>query len=215
MTAELSLIIGGDTLSASVDVGWHLLGATLDTSTGSAWLYLDGVDEAGGTVSAELPAASLYPLQMGGQTVSGGLIGVSVPQDLAEVIVVPAALSDDDRQKLEGYLAHKWALADLLPDDHPYKAAPPVVEIPEPPAPPEPPKADDSSRLIITPAKGQTWGSLALRYYYDEAQMTRLLEANPQLAGLLIFTGAESIAVPIVSDDALSADVDKTPPWRR
>ena len=215
MSAELSLIIGSDTLSASVDAGWHLLGATLDTSTGSALLYLDGVDEAGGTVSAELPAASLYPIQMGGQTVSGGLIGVSVAQDLAELIVVPAALSDDDRQRLEGFLAHKWALAELLPDDHPYKAAPPVVEIPDPPAPPEPPKAEDDSRLIVRPAKGQTWGSLALRYYYDEAQMTRLLDANPQLAGLLIFTGAESIAVPVVSDDALAADVDKTPPWRR
>ena len=213
--AQLSLIIGGDTISAMTHEGWCILGATLDTSTGSAWLYLDGVDEADGTVNAELPAASLYPVQMGGQTVSGGIIGVSVPQDLAELVVVPAALTDDDRQKLEGYLAHKWALADLLPADHPYKAAPPVVEIPEPPAPPEPPKAEDTSRLIVTPAKGQTWGSLALRYYYDEAQMTRLLEANPQLAGLLIFTGVESIAVPIVSDDALSADVDKTPPWRR
>ena len=215
MTAELSIIIGSDTVSASVDEGWHLLGATLNASTGSAWLYIDGVDEAGGTVSAELPTASLYPFQMGGQTVSSGIIGVSVPQDLAELVVVPAELSEDDRQKLEGYLAHKWALADLLPDDHPYKAAPPVVEIPDPPAPPEPPKAEDSSRLIVRPAKGQTWGSLALRYYYDEAQMTRLLEANPQLAGLLVFTGAESIAVPVVSDDALAADVDKTPPWRR
>jgi hypothetical protein len=46
--------------------------------------------------------------------------------DVNEIIVVPSLLSDSDRQKLEGYLAHKWGLTANLPSDHPYKAAPPM-----------------------------------------------------------------------------------------
>jgi hypothetical protein len=41
--------------------------------------------------------------------------------DLNEFIVVPSLLSDADRQKMEGYLAHKWGLTASLPADHPYK----------------------------------------------------------------------------------------------
>jgi hypothetical protein len=44
---------------------------------------------------------------------------------LCEIIVVNSALSDSDRQKLEGYLAHKWGMAGDLPVGHPYKSAPP------------------------------------------------------------------------------------------
>ena len=40
---------------------------------------------------------------------------------LGEVIVTDATVSTADRQKIEGYLAHKWDMADNLPSDHPYK----------------------------------------------------------------------------------------------
>jgi len=43
---------------------------------------------------------------------------------LGELVIAPL-LSDADRQKLEGYLAHKWGLQANLPADHPYKAAAP------------------------------------------------------------------------------------------
>jgi hypothetical protein len=43
----------------------------------------------------------------------------------AELVVTSSALSTLDRQKLEGYLAHKWGLQASLPADHPFKAAPP------------------------------------------------------------------------------------------
>jgi hypothetical protein len=49
---------------------------------------------------------------------------------IAEILSVPGKLSDDDRQKCEGYLAHKWGLADDLPSDHPYKSAAPQVFVP-------------------------------------------------------------------------------------
>jgi hypothetical protein len=43
----------------------------------------------------------------------------------AEVIVSSTLLSTLDRQKLEGYLAHKWGLGANLPNDHPYKTVGP------------------------------------------------------------------------------------------
>lgn len=44
--------------------------------------------------------------------------------DVNEIIICNN-LSDADRQKMEGYLAHKWGLTGSLPSGHPYKAAAP------------------------------------------------------------------------------------------
>jgi hypothetical protein len=41
-------------------------------------------------------------------------------------IVAVAYPTTTDRQKLEGYLAHKWGLTANLPSDHPYKINPPA-----------------------------------------------------------------------------------------
>lgn len=43
----------------------------------------------------------------------------------SEVLFFASNLSTTDRQKVEGYLAHKWDLSVDLPADHPYKAAAP------------------------------------------------------------------------------------------
>jgi len=40
---------------------------------------------------------------------------------ICEVLVLLSAPSTDDRQKVEGYLAHKWGLTGSLPSNHPYK----------------------------------------------------------------------------------------------
>jgi hypothetical protein len=37
-------------------------------------------------------------------------------------------LGEANRQKLEGYASHKYGLASLLPESHPYKDAPPELE---------------------------------------------------------------------------------------
>jgi hypothetical protein len=41
--------------------------------------------------------------------------------DLGDVIVCDEVLSQTDREKVEGYLAHKWGLTAKLPSAHPYK----------------------------------------------------------------------------------------------
>ena len=44
---------------------------------------------------------------------------------IAEVVVLPVSAATLTRQKLEGYLAHKWGLGANLPNDHPYKTVGP------------------------------------------------------------------------------------------
>ena len=41
--------------------------------------------------------------------------------EVAEFIMVGGEISDSDRQKLEGNMAHKWGLSAILPNTHPYK----------------------------------------------------------------------------------------------
>lgn len=52
---------------------------------------------------------------------------VSSNGDFAEVIYCSAALSESDRQKVEGYLAWKWGLEANLPVGHPYELAAPTT----------------------------------------------------------------------------------------
>jgi hypothetical protein len=49
-----------------------------------------------------------------------GIIG-----NTCEIIAFASTLAALDREKLEGYLAHKWGFAGSLPTGHPYKSAPP------------------------------------------------------------------------------------------
>lgn len=46
---------------------------------------------------------------------------------IGEIVTYPSGLSDVDRQRIEGYLAWKWGLQENLPDNQPYKSAPPIV----------------------------------------------------------------------------------------
>ncbi|OGG62271.1 hypothetical protein A3C87_02575, partial [Candidatus Kaiserbacteria bacterium RIFCSPHIGHO2_02_FULL_49_34] len=45
--------------------------------------------------------------------------------DIAELIAYDAVLTDTERQKIEGYLAHKYGLQSTLPAGHPYKTVAP------------------------------------------------------------------------------------------
>ena len=45
---------------------------------------------------------------------------------IAEVVLTASAVSTDTRQRIEGYLAHKWGLTANLPSDHPYKTVGPT-----------------------------------------------------------------------------------------
>jgi len=45
---------------------------------------------------------------------------------IAEFVIVSGVVTTLNRQRIEGYLAHKWGLTANLPNDHPYKVNPPA-----------------------------------------------------------------------------------------
>lgn len=51
--------------------------------------------------------------------------GLDTDMDLAETLLGTGTLSDTNRSKLEGYLAHKWGLKNKLPSNHTYRFRPP------------------------------------------------------------------------------------------
>ena len=50
----------------------------------------------------------------------------SLTSQMGECLFIAGNLTTAERQKLEGYLAHKWGTEAKLPAGHPYKAAPPA-----------------------------------------------------------------------------------------
>lgn len=71
-----------------------------------------------------------YPLTVGNQVNIGGNNSnpfyYGIDGAIGEMVFVNSN-DVDTRQKLEGYLAWKWALQNSLPSDHPYKAEAPTV----------------------------------------------------------------------------------------
>lgn len=55
--------------------------------------------------------------------------GLDVDLDLAEALVAVGTLTDDNLQRITGYLAHKYALTGNLPSDHPYKNVAPTIRV--------------------------------------------------------------------------------------
>lgn len=76
-------------------------------------VYQNGAHSSQQVVGSKFSVLSQY-------TQNGRSIG-----DLHEVIIVRKGIDVATRQKLEGYLAHKWGLLDLLASEHPYKVNPP------------------------------------------------------------------------------------------
>ena len=60
----------------------------------------------------------------------GELVGSNIRYtnaSIAEVVILPVAVTTSQQRLIEGYLAHKWGLVANLPAEHPYKATPPAA----------------------------------------------------------------------------------------
>jgi hypothetical protein len=115
-TSSTNLIPGTTTSRISTYVSTGISGGNINVS-----VFMDGTE------------ASSTPSLTSLLSNSESLIGASRNglQDLyagtiAEILLVPQAISTDTRQRIEGYLAHKWGLTANLPSDHPYKVNPPA-----------------------------------------------------------------------------------------
>jgi hypothetical protein len=49
--------------------------------------------------------------------------------EISEIIMLTGTVSEETRQKIEGYLAHKWGLTANLPNGHPYKTITPTTSL--------------------------------------------------------------------------------------
>jgi hypothetical protein len=93
---------------------------SLDSSNAQA--RINGTVEVTGT-AATLTYPNSVPFILGGNAIDQELMtGI-----FAEVVAVSSAPSTDTRERIEGYLAHKWGLTAGLPGGHPYKTTAPTA----------------------------------------------------------------------------------------
>lgn len=79
---------------------------------------------SGGGNSSDLAAKAL---SVGCYTVNGINPASLMLGLISGVVITHGVLSTTDRQRLEGYLAHRWGMTANLPADHPFKNAPPTI----------------------------------------------------------------------------------------
>ena len=116
---NISAIVG----NAGKTGEWKLISHTLTNQSGNSGpmsLFLDGVC-LGTVAQAWSPAAgnATSALQIGQQRFDS-LVG-AFDGEIAEVLCYQGDVGVTDRQKIEGYLAHKYGIAGNLPSNHPYK----------------------------------------------------------------------------------------------
>ena len=104
-----------------------IIGASLDlgnaTATDKIRHRVNGGTSQGNNASTRNTSTAnpIDPLRLG---YFNGSIGW-LDGYIAELVICNAKLSDADRERVEGYLAHKWGLAGDLPIGHPYRNATP------------------------------------------------------------------------------------------
>jgi hypothetical protein len=124
--------------NTAADTNWHIVTASFAWTSGTFELFLDGTSIGSGTYATSGNTGNTdLSTAHDSRTVIGSLTRSHTTQRLPDnsrlgELVVGAKSSGtyttDDRQKLEGYLAHKWGLEGNLPGGgtpHPYKSAPP------------------------------------------------------------------------------------------
>jgi hypothetical protein len=87
--------------------------------------YLDGTEDVDDTFDGNIGSGQNY--MIGGFNDQGTIHPSQYGGRMGETIITDNMMSDSDRQKLEGYLAHKWGHTGSLPEVHPYKSSAPVV----------------------------------------------------------------------------------------
>jgi hypothetical protein len=141
-----NILIGGVQGARSLGAGHSSAGTGTvgNLNTQVAWLATTGTYTGGTTVltTSQFTTSTNTISLNGGTAASGGPPGftagrvtyLGVDASSAsyyyvgygmEILFYNSVLSTNDRQKVEGYLAHKWGIQSSLPAGHPYKLAAP------------------------------------------------------------------------------------------
>lgn len=104
--------------------------ATTAYTAGALGLF--GVELSGGSIRVRLNGGSESATATGNTNASatgtlliGRTYGAYLDGKIGEIVFFDSALSAANRQRMEGYLAHKWGLSANIPNDHPYKNSAP------------------------------------------------------------------------------------------
>lgn len=92
-------------------------------SSNTAFAFVNGSQKTSWGVTGIMGATLFF----GTNVFNGGVVTPGLQGSISEFILLSAEASDSTRQRIEGYLAHKWGLAANLPNDHPYKSAAPTL----------------------------------------------------------------------------------------
>lgn len=107
----------------ATDGQWNIIGNQRNSITHSIWNNGFWTTRVAGTVNGTVTNSN--PIGVGGWASNGTQPAVNI--NIAELVFYDTALSDSDREKIEGYLAWKYALTSNLPIGHPYKNLPPTI----------------------------------------------------------------------------------------
>jgi hypothetical protein len=117
--------VGTSTHSWDIGGGYHIISGwnTALGASSNVRLSRDGVTPTVHSTSGSL-VASVNGFSVG--SLRGSLVGNYYSAiSVKEIVVLYSAVTDTNRQLIEGYLAHKWGLSANLPSDHPYKSSAP------------------------------------------------------------------------------------------
>lgn len=115
------VFIGGDVVTSGwASINTTNIGVLLAPSSGNFQFYGNGTSIA----NAATAVANFGTINFGCNP--GGTGNESADGRICEVVVVLESTTLT-REKIEGYLAHKWGLTAGLPAGHPYKATAPTV----------------------------------------------------------------------------------------
>jgi hypothetical protein len=111
---------------------WLIVTAYVDFSGQAGKIFVDGTlveaptswGTSGNTSDTQSQNATIGAFVSSGSSISEVMRG-----NIAEIVAFDSVFNDDTRQRLEGYLAHKWSLTASLPSDHPWKVIPPTPGI--------------------------------------------------------------------------------------
>lgn len=119
---------GVTSLGAANVPTWHPGALNTPAVVGMVWNGSTTVATVDGTPFANVGAPFTAANQQTPARVGSAALTLAAPAtagggnaQVGEVVICDTALSTADRQKLEGYLAWKWGLAENLPNDHPYR----------------------------------------------------------------------------------------------
>lgn len=111
--------------TATATGAWHVLDYVGDgglaTNEASGWVDGDGAGTRPFNSNTAGVNFSAHPIYIGGR----GAASFFTQMDMGELLVFDRALSQAEREAVEGYLTWKWGLVANLPGSHPYKSVSP------------------------------------------------------------------------------------------